>query len=330
MRIAILGAGALGSFYGGYLARAGMDVTLIGRPPHIKAVQENGLHITGHDAFIARPSTTLDARTLKDVDLLLICVRTTDLERALQDVSHLQPEIVTSFQNGLHIEEKIEYVFGPGPVVGASSVVGARTVKPGHVHCDFFGHTWFGERDHHITPRVRGIVKIWRKAGLLVTLTEDIQAVEWSKLAYLLPVSTISGLTRLPYHQILQSPDLAYLFIQIVREVNNVARTYGIELQDYPALNLRTLIDRPFQEGVRFLAARGIALERDGRTDINANMLTDILRRRPTEIEAFAADLMRHAQDAGLALPAISLVYRAIRGIDALTGGTKSDLQSSA
>ena len=87
-----MGAGALGSVYGGYLSQAGFDVTLVGRPPHMGAIAEEGLHVTGHDEFVAHPGVTSDASTVRQADLLLMCVRAPDTPQALEDVAHLRPD----------------------------------------------------------------------------------------------------------------------------------------------------------------------------------------------------------------------------------------------
>ncbi len=316
MRIVIMGAGALGSVFGGYLARAGFDVTLIGREPHIRAIQANGLHIGGEHDFIVPVRATTEATTVTEADLLLFCVRAPDLPQALADIAHVQPEMVASFQNGLRKDEPLIAHFGPGPVIGATTILAARSIAPGHVRCTAMGYTWFGELDNRQTPRLQAVVQAWRKAGLPVEVPADIHAVEWAKLAYLLPVLALSGLTRLPYHQILQSPDLAYVFVQMAREVNKIARAYSVTLSDHPGLGLRSLLYAPFEEAVQVLNTRGRALEAAGKTDITTNMLEDLLLGRQTEIEAIAADLVQMAHDAGLAAPAVDLVYRILRGID--------------
>lgn len=316
MKIVIMGAGALGSVFGGYLARAGFDVTLIGREAHVRAIQANGLHITGEHDFVVPVQATTDARSVPAADVLLFCVRAPDLPQALADVGHLQPEMVASFQNGLRKDEPLIAHFGPGPVIGATSILAARHIEPGHVRCTAMGYTWFGELDNRQTPRLQAVVSAWRKAGLPVEIPTDIHAVEWAKLAYLVPVSVLSGLTRLPYHQILQSPDLAYVFVQLAREVNKIAHAYNVTIGDLPGLGLRSLLHAPFEQSVQVLNARGQTLEADGRTDIIPNMLNDLLEERQTEIEAIAGDLVRMAHDAGLAVPAVEMVYRLIRGMD--------------
>lgn len=319
MNILILGAGALGSIYGGYLARAGHDVILVGREAHVQAIQTHGLRISGPDEEFTIPVRAVaDARGLSQTDLLILCVRSNDTAAALAGVTHVRAEMAISFQNGLQKDQALIRQFGPGPVMGAVSLVGARTLAPGHVQCTLFGHTWFGELDRNPSPRVQGLRRLWQRAGLPVAIPADIRSVQWSKLAYLLPLSTLGGLTRLAYHDILRSPDLAYLFMQMLREVNKIAREQGVELQDYAGINARTLATGPFDACVALLTGLGQNLQAGGHTEIATNMLADLQKGRPTEIEALAGDLMRFAQDAGLSLPAISFVYRAIRGIDDL------------
>lgn len=317
MKIVIVGAGAVGCLFGGYLARAGFDVTLLGRPQQVEVIAEHGLRISGHDDFYAYPRAVSDPAQVRNADLLIFSVRSTSMARAIADVGHLKPEMLITFGNGIGKYEPLIECFGPGPVVGCSTIMASRLVEPGHARCTIFGHTWFGELDRHPTPRLDALTTAWQRAGLHVELVDNIAAVEWSKLAYLVPISMLSALTRLPYHQILQTPDLAYLFVQMAREVKKVAGVRNIEIRDYPGINSRTLVDTPFDRSVQLLIARGRALEAAGQVDISTNILSDITLGRRTENESIAGDVVRQAQEAGLSLPAISFAYRLVRGIDA-------------
>src|SRR5215475_8510004 len=117
MRIIVLGAGGVGSVVAGYLARAGYDVVMIARPGHAAKVQQDGLHIVGLEDFRVRVPAFADAKELQTTDMLIITVKTKDMERSLAGVAHLQVGGVASLQNGMVKNEQIAKVFGREKVV---------------------------------------------------------------------------------------------------------------------------------------------------------------------------------------------------------------------
>ena len=320
MNIVILGAGGLGSVYGGYLARSGQAVTLIARPAHVAAIQHDGLRISGYEEFTVpagpRLRATADAASVRQADLLLVTVKTRDTETALADVAHLRPAMVASLQNGVLKDEQLIEAFGPQAVLGAACIVGATLREPGHAACTLFGATWFGELDDQRTERLEQVVAAFRETGLKVEVPASIRSAEWSKLCQILPAATLSALSRLEYHKVCQSPDLAYLFVKLTHECAAVAAASGVALGDYEGFNVKTLAEADFEEAVAMIQERGRKLEARNMTDVRISMLQDVLAGRQTEIEAIAGDVVRRAQRLGLAVPATEFATRAIRGIE--------------
>lgn len=320
MNIVILGAGGLGSVYGGYLARGGQGVTLIARPAHVEAIQRHGLHISGYEEFtiLVGPhlQATADAATVREADLLLVTVKTRDTETALADVLHLRPAMVASLQNGVLKDEQLSEAFGAQAVMGAACILGATLLGPGHAACTLFGMTWFGELDDRRTERLERVVAAFREAGLKVEAPASIRSAEWSKLCQILPAATLSALSRLEYHKVCQSPDLAYLFVKLTHECAAVAAAHGVSLGDYEGFNVKALAEVPFEEAVAMIQERGRRLEARGMTEVRISMLQDVLAGRRTEIEAIAGDVVRRAQRLGIAVPAAEFAYHAIRGIE--------------
>ena len=131
MRVVILGAGGVGSVVAGHLARQGIDVVMIARPGHARAVQQNGLRVTGLSDFRVRLPAYADASTLDSADVVLISVKTKDMPRALAGVKHLRIDTVASLQNGVVKNAHMTRVFGAGSVVGATTMIGATLVRDG-------------------------------------------------------------------------------------------------------------------------------------------------------------------------------------------------------
>jgi len=320
VKIVILGAGGLGSVYGGYLARAGEKVTLIARPAHVEAIRRNGLQISGYEEFTVpvgpHLQATADASTVREADLLLVTVKTKDMEKALAEVAHLQPTAAASPQNGVLKDEQLIAAFGRKAVLGAACIVGATLLEPGHVACTMFGTTWFGELDGQHTKRLEEVVRAFQQAGLKVEVPADIRSAEWSKLCQILPAATLSALSRLEYHKVCQSPDLAHLFVKLTHECAAVAAASGVKLADYEGFNVKTLVEAPLETAVAMIQERGRNLEAQGMTSVRISMLQDVLTGRRTEIEAIAGDVVRRAQQLGIAVPMTEFAYHVIRGIE--------------
>src|SRR5262245_58875045 len=129
MRIIVLGAGGVGSVVAGYMARAGYDVVMIARPGHAAVVQRDGLQMRGLENFQVQVPALADATTLHKADILLIVVKTKDMERALASVAHLHVGGVASLQNGVVKNEQIARVFSQEKVIGSTTMIGATLVR---------------------------------------------------------------------------------------------------------------------------------------------------------------------------------------------------------
>jgi 2-dehydropantoate 2-reductase len=317
MKVVILGAGGLGSVIGGYLARTGVEVTLVGRPAHVAAIRERGLHVAGVADFVVRVAATADPADLRRADYLLVTTKTRDTDAALDAVCHLDVGSAASLQNSVVKDEQLAARWGWERVIGATTIVGATLVDPGEVRHTLDGTTWFGEFDGRRSQRVTDLVDAFNAAGLRTEIPADIRSAEWSKLCQICPAATLSAISRLNYHRLCLTPDWAWLFVAITREVAAVARAAGVEIGDYPGFNPKTLDSVPFDRAVEMIVQRGKDLETQRRTGIKISMLQDVEARRATEIEAIAGYLVARGRELGIPTPAIEFAYHAVRGIEA-------------
>jgi 2-dehydropantoate 2-reductase len=317
MKVVILGAGGLGSVVGGYLARAGVEVTLVARPAHVAAIRERGLHVAGMADFVVRVEATADPADLRQADYLLLTTKTRDSDAALDAARHLDVGCAASLQNGVVKDEQLAARWGWERVIGATSIVGATLVGPGEVRHTLDGTTWFGEFDGHRSQRVTDLVDAFNAAGLRTEIPANIRSAEWSKLCQICSAATLSAISRLNYHRLLLTPDWAWLFVAITREVASVARAAGVEVGDYAGFNPKTLDSAPFDQAVEMIVQRGKDLEAHGRTGIKISMLQDVEARKLTEIEALAGYVVTRGRELNVATPAIEFAYHAVRGIEA-------------
>lgn len=320
MKTVIAGAGALGSVLGGYLALADSDVTLIARKSHVDAIRARGLLIGGRRG----PQTVRDVKAVVDpaevqsADLLIICVKSQDNLEALASLRHLRGRIgaAVSLQNGGRKDEELAEAFGQDAVVGATTLVGASMPEPGRVLHTNDGGTWIGEFDGSRSLRVEAVADLFRKADLPIEVVPDIRTAIWCKLNQMVPAAALACVTRLCIHQMYLDRGLATLFVEISREVAQVAERLGIPLADYRGFAVKTVCTLPFDEAVESVMARGRAMQKQGLTQVKVSTLQDLERGRRTEADQTIGYVVRLACDLGVGLPTVELLYRVIQGIE--------------
>ncbi len=310
MHVVVLGAGGVGSVVAGYCARAGYDVTMLARPGHAAAVQQTGLRLMGLEDFQVRVPAFADAKDLRETDMLIVTVKTKDMERSLAGVAHLKVGGVASLQNGVVKNEQIARVFGWDKVVGATTMIGASLVRDGEVEYTLDGITFFGELDRRPSARVQQIVDMFVHSGLKGAVADDIESVEWTKQAFQNPFAPLSAITRLPVHRVWSSPHLATLSVHMFR---------GMALSRHPAwslFNISIWRDAPFDEAVRMIVEVGQQVTATGRTHIIPSMLQDVLAGKQTEIEETVGYVMKEGQRLGVPVPYTEFAYRTVKAIE--------------
>lgn len=319
MRVVILGAGGVGSVIAGYLARGGHDAIMIARPGHAAAVAQDGLQIHGLETFRVRTPALTDAKGVHEADMLIIAVKTKDMDRALASVAHLQVGGVASIQNGVVKNEQIARVFGREKVVGSTTMIGATLVRDGEVEYTLDGITFFGEPDRRPSARVIQIVEAFVQSGLKSAAADDIVSVEWTKQAFQNPFAPLSAITRLPMHKVWSSTQLATLAVHMFREVVAVAHAHGVSLSEHPAwswFNIQIMRDAPFEEAVHRLVEVGRQVAASGRTHIIPSMLQDVLAGKQTEIEETVGYVFHEGQRLGIPVPYTEFAYRIVKAIE--------------
>ena len=203
MRIAIMGTGGVGGYFGGLLAKSAEDVTFIARGEHLRAILGHGLRIESvHGDFTVSPAhATDDPTAVGPVDAVIFATKTHQIEAAAEA---MRPMIgahtaVLPLHNGLDASERTAAVLGSGPVLGGICQVGSAIVAPGVIRqMTQFRRVVAGELDGPVTRRVERIVGVLRKAGIQAEASDNIQKARWSKFIFIAPYSGVGAVTRVP------------------------------------------------------------------------------------------------------------------------------------
>jgi 2-dehydropantoate 2-reductase len=236
MKIAVMGAGAIGSYFGGRLAAAGEDVHFVGRGgAHLKAMRDKGLKIISDhgDAFIERVNTTSEPRTVGPVDMVLFCVKLWDTDTAAEQIKPMlkKDTAVYSFQNGIYAEGRLVELLGAQHVIGGYAATPVIVVEPGVVRQ--FGQ-WctlgFGELDNRRTPRIQAFLAACQRANIDSLIEEDVLAALWMKFIFITTHSGATSFCRSTEGPIRSDPWARKLLIGLSSEGTAVARAKGINI----------------------------------------------------------------------------------------------------
>jgi 2-dehydropantoate 2-reductase len=308
--VAVVGAGAVGSFFGAMLARAGHRVTLIGRAPHVEAILRHGLqlHMGGRvEPVHVQASTHLAA--VRGADLVLFCVKSTDTDTVARLIApHLEPHtLVLSLQNGVDNPAAIARHVAQ-TVVPTVVYVATAMPEPGVVH-------HFGRGDLVIGPleaaealdiqaeqRLRAVADLFAGAGVPVRVSPAVMAELWSKLMVNCAYNAISGLAQLPYGRMAALPAIRDLQHAVVREVVAVAQADGIDL--------------PLQASLE--ATEHIAVAMPAQLSSTAQ---DMARGKPSEIDHLNGYVARRGSELGIPTPVNQTLYALVKLVESARAG---------
>jgi 2-dehydropantoate 2-reductase len=294
---AVVGAGAVGCYFGGMLARAGVPVTLIGRDIHVDAIHREGLLIDGlqlNERIRVQASTEIAA--VRDAQLVLFCVKTTSTESTARLLApHLNPAaVVIGMQNGVDNAERIRAASG---IRAATAVVyvAAEMNGPGQVKHSgrgdlILGHTQAGPAEVDLTR----IAAMFAEAGVPCRVSTQIRYELWAKMLMNCAYNAISALARVRYGRIAADASARELIRQVIEEAVAVARAEGVEL---PA-------DAMTQAAYTLGEAMSGAL---------SSTAQDIERGKPTEIESLNGYVVRRAREYGIPAPANEALHTLVK-----------------
>jgi 2-dehydropantoate 2-reductase len=293
MKIAVMGAGAVGCYYGGMLARAGHEVVLVGRPLHVDAVRRDGLRLQAL-AFDERlpVQASTDAAALQGARLVLCCVKSGDTETAAAQMRpHLAPDaLVLSLQNGVDNAERLRRVL-PQEVVAAVVYVAAEMAGPGHVRHHGRGELVLGQ-----CSRGEELVQLLAAAGVPAEVHPDVRGVLWGKLIINCAYNAMSALAQRPYGELVQGQGVTAVMRDVVAECLAVAAADGVPVPaDIEATVLRLAATMPTQ---------------------HSSTAQDLARGKPTEIDHLNGYVVRRGEALGVPTPANRVLHTLVKLVE--------------
>ncbi|MQY54502.1 MAG: 2-dehydropantoate 2-reductase [Methanosarcinales archaeon] len=234
MKFLVMGAGALGTAFGGMLADAGRDVTLIGRERHIKPIREHGLRISGiwGEHVIKNIRATSELNANYEPDVILLTTKSFDTENAIRELQPLitDDSVVISLQNGIGNEEIIARYVGEEHAMGGTVITGFEILHPGEVEVTVSAATTkIGEFNNENTPRLRKIVAIFNEAGIPSDAVDNIRMHVWAKALYSAALNPLSAIFRVNYGK-LSNPHSFAIIKALIHEAFKVAEAEKVEL----------------------------------------------------------------------------------------------------
>ena len=298
MRLLVVGAGGVGGYFGARLARAGEDVTLLARGAHLMAIQQHGLRIrsTIEGEYATTPAAVEHPRGLPPADAVLICVKSFDTDEALDLCGPAVgiDTVVMSLQNGIEAPERIDARFGDGRAIGGVAYVFASLESPGVIAHRFLGKIALGELDGRITPRVERLRAAFARAGVPVDLSPAIRRVMWEKYLFICAQAGMSALTRANTGVMRSVPETWRMYRAILEEVTAIGRKAGADLGE---------------DVVERLMAAADALG----SETTSSLHHDLVSGRRLELEGLHGYAARLGEQLGVATPAVSAVYAALK-----------------
>lgn len=299
MKIAIIGTGGVGGYFGGRLAAAGNDVSFVARGAHLQAMRDNGLKVlsTLGDMHLKNVKCTDDTATIGPVDFVFIAVKLWSTDEAVEAAKPLiGPETaVISFQNGIIAEDRILAVHGLAHTMGGVANIAALIEEPGIIrHNGTMASLFFGELDGKRSKRAEALYQACVGAGIKTELADDIYSRIWEKFVRLVTMSSMTALCRMPIGPIREDPDTRALLQQVMGEVIAIAKAKGAKLgSDIIEQQMKIVDGYP--------------------PAMVASMCGDLRRGYRLELPWLAGTVATLGKELGIATPANQFVYAALK-----------------
>ncbi|MGJ7529062.1 ketopantoate reductase family protein [Variovorax sp. GB1P17] len=287
MKVAVMGAGAVGCYYGAMLARAGHEVVLIGRPSHVEAVKAHGLRLETKtfDEHVKLDAST-EASAVQGADLVLFCVKSTDSESAAALIQpHLSPDaLVLTLQNGVDNDARVRSVLRSNEVAAAVVYVATEMAGPGHVR-----HHGRGELVIAPSRASEQVAQHLIAAGVPTQISDNVRGSLWAKLILNCAYNALSAVSQLPYGELTRGVGVTDVIRDVVAECLAVAKAEGIDVV-----------------GDTDAAIRGIAQSMPSQYSSTAQ---DLARGKLSEIDHLNGLVVRRGEALGVPTPANRVLF---------------------
>ncbi len=294
MKVAVMGAGAVGCYYGGMLARAGHAVVLIARRQHVAAIDRDGLRMetTSFDEYVRLAAST-DPGAVQGAQLVLFCVKSTDTESAGALVRpHLAPDaLVLTLQNGVDNAERLRTVLPQHAVAAAVVYVATEMAGPGHVK-----HHGRGELVIEPSSASEAVAQALIAAGVPTEISGNVRGALWAKLVLNCAYNAVSAITQLPYGKTVAGEGVKDVMRDVVAECLAVAQAEGVQLQGDVEASVANLAgSMPSQ---------------------SSSTAQDLARGKRTEIDYLNGLIVQRGEALGIATPANRVLWALVKLIE--------------
>jgi len=299
VRFGILGAGAVGGYFGARLAEAGEEVAFIARGTHLTAIREHGLRIESENgnACIRNSLATNDASEIGPVDFIFFAVKLFQTEEAAEfSKPMVGPDTVfVCLQNGVECADKLARIHGRKHVLNGASYISAVISEPGVIRqTGTFSSFSFGEADGSISTRGQGLKAACDRAGLAPKFSDTVDVLVWMKFVRIAMMAGITSVTRKSIGELRDDPDIRRVIEAAIAEAIAVARAKGVDLPEHAmAQELKQLNEFPAQ--------------------MVASMVHDLNDGKPTELDWISGAVCRFGREVGVPTPTHDAFYAALK-----------------
>jgi len=295
LKVAVMGAGAVGNYFGGMLARAGHDVTLVARPQHVEAIERDGLRMDTKtfDEYV-RVKASSAPSAVQGAQLVLFCVKSGDTESAGEEIKPYvgKDTVVLCLQNGVDNDVRLRGVLTQSEVIGCVVYVGAEMAGAGHLK-----HHGHGELVIDKVRNIPGLDQVLIDAGISTQVSDNVRGMLWLKLILNCAYNAISAIARKPYGETTYSVGIKDVMRDLVDECLAVAKAEGVAVPGDVDAAVRSIVEKLPQQ--------------------YASTAQDIMRGKPTEIDYLNGHIVRRGKALGVKTPANQALWALVKLIEA-------------
>jgi 2-dehydropantoate 2-reductase len=320
-KIAVLGAGAIGSIIGAHLARAGHSVAMLARGRRAEHVASQGLVICGLAEFSTPVHVLRDPAQLRSADVLIVATKTPGTAEALANLRHVDIGLAFSIQNGPLKNELLSATFGADRVLGSLADTSGEMLADGRVLFTRNVNILLGELSGGESSRARDVAATIDSSGVRSTAVPGILSVEWSKFVTWVGMFALAVMTRSVTWRYMTDPDAALVLVRLTREMGRLALALGIELTDKANLPAASLCRGTEESAVQMVVGAGRVFEARA-PEHRLSALQDLSAGRPLEVHETLGYALQKAAERGIPMPLLDGFYRVISTMERIRQAT--------
>ena len=297
-QVLVVGAGSVGGFFGGHLARFHKDISFLLRPATLKVVKDRGLTVRStSETFTIHPRCVSDPKELPTPDLIILANKIYDLEEVLDQLTPVISDrtVFLTLQNGVTVEDEVQDRFGRGAVIGGIAFIYSRIEEPGVIDHITRGSVMIGEMLGQQSPRLQAVADLFADAGISCAMSSDIRREKWEKMCWNCVFNPLTVLVNGRVAKVLDQENMFRVIRNIVEEVCAVAMAHRVPLDE----NMPEKVVRWSQE----------------LRDIHTSMYDDWNVGRPTEIDALNGYIVAKGLEFGIPTPANEMLWALLQSI---------------